>query len=267
MKTPAQVASPRLCAHRGLSRACPENTLPAFAAALAVGADEIEFDLWSSRDGVAVVCHDETVDRTTAGTGRIADLAWDEIRRLDAGIKQGWYHADDRPRPDAQPNEAWRGTRVPRLEEVLEVTAGRIGLNIHIKNAGPDGRLVRLVCDLLRKQGLLESAYIAGCTEAVLRTAGDYAPEVARACLLGQQGDVSRQVELARQFACQRIQIWGSVNEDQLRQAHAAGLICNYFWSDNIAEARELVRKGIDVILTNCAHTLIADGFHAKNGS
>lgn len=254
---------PRLCAHRGLSQACPENTLPAFAAAVAAGAHEMEFDLWMSRDGVPVVCHDEYVDRTTDGKGKITGMTWNDIRRLDAGVKMGLYSADDSLRPDADVKlgERWRGTRMPRLEEVLELVDGRIGLNIHIKDAGPDGRLVKMVCDILRKQALLDIAYIAGCTEAVLQTTCDYAPEVPRACLLGQQGDISLQIELAQKYACQRIQIWGSVNESQIKRAHEAGLICNFFWSDDAAEAREYVKKGIDVILTNCAQKLKADGF------
>lgn len=254
---------PRICAHRGLSRACPENTLPAFAAAMAVGADEMEFDLWMTSDGVAVVCHDETIDRTTDGKGRIADMTWNDIRRVDAGVKHGWYNADDSPRPDAKPNEAWRGTRIPRFEEVLEVVDGRIGMNIHIKHAGADGGLVKMVCDLLREQALLDIAYIAGCTEAVLQAALDYGPEVRRACLLGQRRDVYAQVELAQRYACRRIQIWGAVTGDQIVRAHEAGLICNYFWSDDLADAEEHARKGVDVILTNCAHTLIAGGFPA----
>ncbi len=254
----AGIPFPRLCAHRGLSRACPENTLPAFAAAIAVGADEIEFDLWMSCDRVAVVCHDDTVDRTTDGKGKISEMTWDDIRRLDAGVKHG---ANDSSSPDKL-NDAWRGTRIPRLEEVLELVDGRIGLNIHIKDAGPDGWLVKMVCDILRQQALLDIAYIAGCTEAVLKKTCDYAPEMTRACLLGQN-NVSRQIELAQKYDCQRIQIGGSVNESQIKCAHDAGLICNYFWSDDAAEAKEYVKKGIDVILTNCAHTMIADGFHA----
>jgi len=214
-----------------------------------------------SRDGVAVVCHDERVDRTTDGKGKITEMTWDGILRLDAGVKQGWYGADDSPRSDVKLNEVWRGTRLPRLEEVLELVDGRIGLNIHIKDAGPDGWLVKMVCDILRKQALLDIAYIAGCTEAVLQAVCDYAPEVPRACLLGQQGDISRQIELAQKYVCQRIQIWGNVNESQIKCAHDAGLICNYFWSDDATEAGEYVKKGIDVILTNCAQKLTADGF------
>ena len=241
----AESPFPRICAHRGLSQACPENTLPAFAAAITAGADEIEFDLWMSRDGAAVVCHDDYVGRTTDGSGSITEMCWADIQRFDAGVKLG---------------EAWRGVRIPCLEEVLELADGRVGLNIHIKNAGPDGRLVKKVCDILREQALLDVAYIAGGAEAVLQAICDYAPEVPRACLIGKD-DPFRQIKTAQKYFCQRIQFGRGVNEIQAGSAHEVGLICNLFWSDDAAEAREYVKKGIDVVLTNCAQKLIADGF------
>lgn len=239
---------PQLCAHRGLSRACPENTLPAFAAAIAIGAHEIEFDLWLSRDGVPVVCHDRTVDRTTDGQGAIADLDWDQIRRLDAGSKN---------------NDLWRGIRVPRLEEVLALADGRVGLNIHIKEAGPEGRLVRLVCDQLRERGLLEVAYIAGATDDVLQAARDHRPELARACLGAQNGPAA-QIDMAERHACQRVQFGRNVTAADIRRAHEGGLICNLYWSDEPEDGRAYVRQGIDVLLTNCAHVMIAGGFPAR---
>jgi glycerophosphoryl diester phosphodiesterase len=70
---------PRVCAHRGLSGLCPENTLPAFAAAVALGADEIELDVWASRDGELVVCHDDNVARTSNGKGLIGQMLWKPI--------------------------------------------------------------------------------------------------------------------------------------------------------------------------------------------
>jgi glycerophosphoryl diester phosphodiesterase len=236
---------PRLCAHRGLSEACPENTLPAFAAALSVGADEIEFDLSLSRDGVAVVCHDDSFDRTTDGEGRIAEMDWAEICRLDAGIKCG---------------EAWQGVRVPRFEEALDLTDARIGLNVHLKPGERSDELVTLVCDTLRERALLPLAYIAGHTEPVLQIAREYAPEVQTACLV-DQGDPDHQIQLSKEYGCQRIQFGRAATAGQIAMARESGLICNLFWSDEIADAVEYVRKGIDVILTNRAHTLIADGF------
>lgn len=236
---------PRLCAHRGLSATCPENTLPAFGAALALGVHEIELDLWPSRDGVPVVCHDPRVDRTTDGQGRIADLTWAEISALDAG---GWF------------GSKWRGVRMPRFEQVLDLIDGRAMLNIHIKDAGSDGCLVRLVCDLVRRRGRADMAYIAGDAVAVLEAAREYAPEIPRACLL-YQDDPSRQVEAAMQFACQRVQFTRRVTPSEVRLARQAGLVCNLFWSDDPADAQAYVRMGIDVILTNAPHVLLSGGW------
>lgn len=231
----------RLCAHRGLSKACPENTLPAFGAAIAIGVHEIEFDLWLSRDGVAVSCHDPAVNRTTDGVGELSELDWADIRRLDAGIRWG---------------DAWRGVRIPRMEEVFDVASHKVGLNIHVKESNHDGRLVRTVADLIRARGLVDSAYIAGSTEEVLQMARDYAPEVRRACLVSQDAPV-RQIEIATGFACARVQLRRHVKEEEIRLAHDAGLLCNLFYSDDVDEAVAFGDRGIDVVLTNCAHQLM----------
>lgn len=111
----------RYCAHRGFNAVAPENTLPAFAEAVALGADEIEFDLWPTADGQLVVCHDPAVDRTTDGTGTICDMTCEEIRGFDAGVKFC---------------EEYAGVRLPLFEEVLQQFAGRVVMNIHIKSLG-----------------------------------------------------------------------------------------------------------------------------------
>lgn len=235
---------PGICAHRGVSKTCPENTMPAFDAAVKAGADELEFDLWLSRDGVPVVCHDPTVDRTTNGKGKLSELDWADLRWLDAGLKTG---------------AAWRGVRLPRFEELLDSVGTSVGLNIHIKETGAGGRLVRLVGDTVRARGLLGLAYIAG-DESVLKIARDCAPEVPRACLHAAQ-DPALQIRTAATYGCRRIQFnRKAVTVEHIRTARDAGLICNLFWSDDPADAREFVRKGIDVILTNCADRLIAAG-------
>ena len=236
---------PRLCAHRGLSEACPENTLPSFAAAMALGAHEIEFDLQVSRDGVLVVSHDESVDRMTDGAGKVADLSWEEIQGLDAGFHSG---------------DAWREVRIPRLEEVLDLADGRIGLNIHIKDEGVDGSTIRQVCDALLEQSLTGIAYLALGTESALQIALDYAPDVSRACLVGQQ-DPDLSIDVAERFGCQRIQFFRNVTGAHISRVHEIGMLCNLFWSDDPVDGREYVERGIDVLLTNCAHTMIAGGF------
>ena len=115
----------RFCAHRGVSALMPENTLPAFAAALALGADEIEFDVRLTRDGQMIVSHDGTLDRISDGKGNLQDLTLRELKELNIGVKQGW--------------------KVPFCtpEEVFEQLANKIVFNIHLKEHGEDGLLIR----------------------------------------------------------------------------------------------------------------------------
>lgn len=94
---------PLIVAHRGLLRHAPENTLANFRACLELRLG-FEFDVQRTKDGVLVCLHDETVDRTTNGTGAIADLTWHDVRQLDAG---NWF--------DPQ----FRGERIPSVEQVL----------------------------------------------------------------------------------------------------------------------------------------------------
>jgi glycerophosphoryl diester phosphodiesterase len=104
--------------HRGASAYYPENTMSAFEAAYEMGAEMIELDILLSKDGVPVVIHDEALDRTTNGTGRVADYTLVELRKLDAGLWFGREHA---------------GQQIPTLEEVLQFAKGKIALNIEIK--------------------------------------------------------------------------------------------------------------------------------------
>ncbi|MDA0748633.1 MAG: glycerophosphodiester phosphodiesterase family protein [bacterium] len=246
--TVSQTPFPRLCAHRGISHACPENTLPAFAASLAAGVQEIELDLRPSRDGVPVVCHDPDLSRTTTGEGHIDTLDWADIRRLDAGTP-----CDPR----------WRGVPIPRFEEVLDLMDNKVALNIHIKDPGPDGVFLKSICDLLRERALTDIAYLALGTEEALGIACEYAPEIPRACLAHQKEPV-RMIETAQSFACERLQFFRAVTPEQIQQAHNAGLICNLFWADECEDALNYVRNGIHVILTNCAHELVADNFFER---
>lgn len=105
-------------AHRGASHHFPENTLMAFAAAVQMGADAIELDVHLTQDGQVVVIHDERVERTTNGNGRVAEMTWAELSRLDAGTWKG---------------SGFWGLRIPRLQDVLKWLPADIGLNIELK--------------------------------------------------------------------------------------------------------------------------------------
>jgi glycerophosphoryl diester phosphodiesterase len=113
--------------HRGNRAHAPENTLESFGQAVALGVDALELDVHLSADGVPVVHHDPTVDRTTDGTGRVAALTLAELRRLDAGAHFTGDGGLTYP-------YRGRGIRVPTLDEVLEAFP-RTPLLIEIKTA------------------------------------------------------------------------------------------------------------------------------------
>ncbi len=108
-----------MIAHRGASAFVPENTMAAFKRASEIGADAIELDAKLTKDGVIAIIHDESLDRTTTGKGRVNSFNFREIRELDAGKNF---------------SKEFDGERVPSLKEVFEYTANRIRVNVELTN-------------------------------------------------------------------------------------------------------------------------------------
>ncbi|MCG8588006.1 MAG: hypothetical protein MJE66_01815, partial [Proteobacteria bacterium] len=131
---PAPSSPPLNIAHRGGTVAAPENTLPNYQWALDSGVDWIEIDVWQSSDGVLVCHHDETLNRTTNGVGRVYDHTFAELRALDAG---SWFSED------------FAGERIPSLAEALELILGQGGqVLLDIKRAEYVEPIATLVRDL-----------------------------------------------------------------------------------------------------------------------
>ena len=115
---PLSPERPWVIGHRGVPGEAPENTLSGFELAIRHGADLIEIDLHLSADEQLVVIHDDRVDRTTNGKGRVGDLSYSELRALDAGSWMG---------------PQFRGERIPTLSDVLELSADEAGVVIDLK--------------------------------------------------------------------------------------------------------------------------------------
>ena len=113
---------PGIIAHRGVVLTAPENTVAAIEQAIALGCRAVEIDLRYTSDGEIVLLHDETLDRTTNGRGRIAEKTFAEVRKLDAG---SWF------------DSKFSGTQVPSFREVIEMARGRIELYLDLKEADP----------------------------------------------------------------------------------------------------------------------------------
>ncbi len=136
-------ARPLIFAHRGASISAPENTLAAFQLALEQGADGIELDAKLTADKEVVVIHDQTVNRTTDGSGRVGQMTLAQLRQLDAGIWKG---------------TAFKGQKIPTLAEIFETVGNKLIINIELTNYdSPDDGLPGKVADLIRKFQLEES--------------------------------------------------------------------------------------------------------------
>ena len=134
-----------LIAHRGISCQRPENTFASFDYALNLGIPYIELDLHLTSDGIPVVMHDETVDRTTNGSGLISDFTKDQLIQLDAG---SWFVSES--------GKQFSGESVPVFEELLQRYSGRAHIFVEIKSKDPD--LVTLAKNLIKKHGWLDTS-------------------------------------------------------------------------------------------------------------
>jgi glycerophosphoryl diester phosphodiesterase len=158
-------------AHRGASREYPENTRAAFDAALRQRCDAIELDLQLSRDGVPVIYHDKTLARAGGGRRRVAQLDLAELRRLDAGSRCG---------------PAFRGQRIPTLEETLKRYGNRTRLLLEIKTReGRNGTnrhhlLARSASELVRRMAVEHNVMLLCFDHAVLEASASVAPGLRR---------------------------------------------------------------------------------------
>ncbi len=153
--------SPLVIAHRGASGQAPESTLAAFRLALEQGADGIECDVRLTADRIPVILHDETLERTTSGRGRLQDLAWSDLQGFDAG---SWF------------GPVFRGERVPTLRQVLEELGADCAWFLEIKELAGTA----LTISLVRELGLEQRATLLSFLPQVLADARRLAPALPR---------------------------------------------------------------------------------------
>ena len=226
-----------LCAHRGGLDTHPENTMPAFKNAIAAGVQMIEFDIHLSKDNELVIMHDDTVDRTTNGSGNIADLTLADIKRLDAGIKK-----------DAK----FAGARVPTLEETLAIMPQNIWLNCHLKGGAAVGKATAL---MVARLGRMHQCLLA-CEEEAAMAAREAVPAILICNAENKYRSDNRQyVNATIRMKAPFIQLLAvGTNEERqpfIRQLKDNHVMVNYYYATKAEQAKELWDAGIDFILVN----------------
>jgi glycerophosphoryl diester phosphodiesterase len=231
---------PRVCAHRGFSTIAPENSMSAFGAAIAMGADEIEFDLWPTKDGEIASCHDRSLDRTSTGHGLITDYTLDELLEFDFGIKFG---------------ENFKGLKILEFVDILRKFSGHVIMNVHVKplsytEAYPE-EVMKKIVQLVKRFGCEKYVYFMLETDLQIKQFKAYAPDIAVCVghLFDRPWDI---VDRAIELGCQKVQFYKPYfNQEMIDKAHANGVLCNVFWSDEEEETKDFLDMGIDTILTN----------------
>ena len=229
---------PRVCAHRGFSELLPENSLISFGAALALGVPEIEFDVWESKDGKLVVCHDPNLERIAINqTGVVRDLNYEEIMQADIGTKV---------------SPLLKEIRIATLDEVLALNANRAVINMHIKSPDPkngyDRTVFRKIINAIDRYGSRRHIYISGAAD-VLKVALEEAPDITRNCL--ERKETPDIVDNAVKYKCKKLQFLHGYSKEAIDKAHANGIICNYCNTEDPGKAQEFFEMGIDTVLTN----------------
>lgn len=236
-------AGPLVYAHRGASGYAPENTMAAFRMAVELGSHGIECDVQMTKDGTLVICHDETLDRTTDGKGLIKDHDYNELRRLDAG---SWFDGK------------FKSERLPKLSELLKLVKDNgLLLNIEIKSGivqypGIEQKVMAEV----EAYGLQKRVIISSFNHYAVKKCKEINPSVKTGALymegLFEPWNYLKAVgcECAHPF-------YMALVPEISRELKARGHIINVFTVNDETTALDLVKMGVDGIITNYPDRII----------
>jgi glycerophosphoryl diester phosphodiesterase len=253
-------------AHQGGAKEAPSSTLFALRRAVAAGADALELDVHMTSDGVLVVCHDATVDRTTDGAGAIADLTFDEVRRLDNAY---WFvpgsvvdHENTDPRAYVHRGKAADDPafRIATLDEVLDEFTG-VFLNFDIKQTAPAVTSYEApLAEALLRHGRTGDAIVASFDDVALERFRAVAPGIHTSCATNATAEFFRAVRAGERpspsphVALQVPPTFGDivvVDEAFVTAAHENGLAVHVWTIDGEEQMAALVDLGVDGVMTD----------------
>lgn len=233
-------------AHRGASKVAPENTLPAFEAAMRQGADGVELDVQYSSDGGVVVFHNPTLDKTSTGTGRVSAHTLEELRALDAG---SWFGPE------------FAGTRIPTLDEVLDLLRGKALINIELKALDAlKSSLGADVVTTVQNHGMTDQVVLSSFNPFVLRGAKRAGPEIECGLLLAPDLPGWMRSGLMRRHsrADGLHPDLPMVNAAYMVRARKLGMPVRVWTVNEDADMRRMIELGVDAIITDAPDRLAA---------
>jgi glycerophosphoryl diester phosphodiesterase len=240
-------AGPLVGGHRGAAARAPENTLAGFRLAIDASVDYLELDVHLARDGVLVVIHDDDLERTTDGSGRVADAPSEELQGLDAGAWMG---------------PAWAGESVPRLAQVLDLLAaartpggGRVGAVVEAKGDGTGGPLARVLAAAPGRDRLA----ICSFSPSELQAARAAAPDLPTMLIVDRDRPGDDPVRLAHACGAAMVNVPAAwLSRGDVDRLHRAGLLVAGGTCDDEAAMRHAVAIGLDAVDSNVPDLAVA---------
>lgn len=230
--------------HRGAKGHAPENTLVSFERAIELGATMAELDIHLSKDRELIVMHDATVDRTTNGTGIVSDLTLAEIKALDAGA---WFDA------------AYRGHQVPTLQEVIDLTRGRILLNVEVKRTGGGGThagISELLAESLVKNDFVDQVVVSSFEPIYLKELRQLLPSLQLGLLYSKSTTDEHQLALDEGWEALHPHM-SLVDQAYVDRAHASGLLVRAWNPNEVVDMIPLIERNVDGIGTDFPERLL----------
>ena len=236
---------PQIFAHRGAKAVAPENTLPAFQQALAMGVDGIELDVHLSQDGQLVVIHDFSVNKTTNGQGPVRSFSAAQLAQLDAG---------------SHFSPAFAGTGVPTLPAVFDLVGDRCRINVEIKNEEPDGgHEVEVLVQLIQQRHLYDQVIVSSFNPITLIKLRWADPKITLGLLYSDP--LPAHLRMAWFTPILQPEALHPdhrlVDESLMGWARSKGCAVNTWTVNDPDEARRLAKLGVDVIISDVPDLLI----------
>ena len=230
---------PLIYGHRGESKFAPENTISAFQLAFEQGADGIELDTMLTADSLPIIIHDNTLDRTTSGSGDVDACTMAELSKLDAG---SWF------------SPKFCGEKIPLLEDVLDLFKGKGEINIELKNYhAPFDKLPERVLELVGKTDMFNQIIFSSFLPMNLNRIKQVRPE-ARVALLYGTGVLEKLIGSKIFLGASPSLIhpqYSLCNAAFVSRQHAMGRLVNAWTANDRASISELIENGVDGIITD----------------
>jgi glycerophosphoryl diester phosphodiesterase len=231
--------NPLIIGHRGACALAPENTIASFKLAVEHGADYVELDAKLSADGQVMVIHDQTVDRTTNGTGRVNQLTLAQLKALDAGSKF---------------NKKFAGEKIPTLDEVFKAVGKDVKVNVELTNyASKNDDLVAKVVEIIKDNKMESRVLFSSFLPRNIALAHKLLPEAPYGilCLEGLAGALSRSFLMKRLSPALVHPYLKDTNERLVKREHKRGRKVNVWTVNDDQDIRRLIKMDVDGIFTD----------------